>query len=269
MPIAIAKINTLIKSRPVPSSDLPDEDLVVIAAGQRIGYVTQADAADQHLLIKFSSEINNRWSGYLFAPHWDFPEMPEIPDKKKKTSIETAVPVRNVSQPDQVTCQSACIAMVLKDRSVSSIRSELVGMPGGAGSPLNMGQVLSKRLGSRYSFDGDASLAEARDWLKNGEFLITHGWFTDSGHVIGLDGVEIDPGTLSYRFNVKDPWSEFDGPSWSYNRPDIAFYDGFYSARLMYASCVSSTSRWDAQRIYHRGELDSKRGGAWMHRIRP
>jgi hypothetical protein len=172
-----------------------------------------------------------------------------------------------LSQPDAVTCQSTCICMATGLTDVYGIRSTLE-RKGDPGNPYVMGEVLSNHLGNRYNFDVDASLGDMREWLKSGEFLISHGWFTGSGHVVGMDGVEIDPKTMSYRFNMRDPWDEFDAPSWSYLGRSNKF-DGFYSSRCIYAACVAGQSRRDAANIYRRGELDSAKKGAWVHRIKP
>jgi hypothetical protein len=172
-----------------------------------------------------------------------------------------------LSQPDSATCQSTCVAMAIGTDQVFDIRSRLVQI-GDPGNPYTMGTILHQKLGARYLFEEDASLTQMREWLQAGEFLITHGWFTGSGHVVGMDGVEIDPKTMSYRFNMRDPWDEFDAPSWSYLGRSNKF-DGFYSSRCIYAACVAGQSRGDAAAIYRRGELDSARKGAWVHRVRP
>lgn len=170
-----------------------------------------------------------------------------------------------ISQPDAVTCQSTCIAMATGIDDVPDIRQQLINL-GDPGNPYTMGQVI-KRYRSNYEFDENASLSQMREWLKAGEFLITHGWFTGSGHVIGLDGVRIDPARLSYAFDVRDPWSEFDFKRWDYNNPAVDRFDGFYSSWGIYAACVAGQSRGDAAAIYRRGELDSEHKGAWVHRI--
>lgn len=172
-----------------------------------------------------------------------------------------------IEQPDSQTCQSACLKMAGVPLDVMSIRQSLLSL-GDAGSPQNMGLVAKRYLGARYSFDEDASLKDCQKWLKDGEFLITHGWFTGSGHVIGLDGLELDEKSLSYRLNVKDPWGEFNASRWAYNLPGNS-YDGFYSSWLIYAACVAGKSQLDAESIYRRGELDSSKGGMWVHRIKP
>jgi hypothetical protein len=181
---------------------------------------------------------------------------------------QSALAALNLSQPDASTCQSACVAMAIRNPDIAAIRAKLVSMPEGAGRPANMGVILRAKYGGRYIFDNNASLNDCRDWLKGGEFLITHGWFTRSGHVICLDGLELDAKTLGYRFSVKDPWSEFNAPSWIYSGGS-RFFDGYYSSRCIYAACVKSQSVYDAKAIYRRGELDSARQGAWIHRIRP
>jgi hypothetical protein len=172
-----------------------------------------------------------------------------------------------LSQPDARTCQSTCIAMATGQADIMGIRAKLEAT-GEPGDPYNMGRLLKAYYGDRYDFDDNACMSEIRDWLKAGEFLITHGWFTGSGHVICLDGVAIDPKTMSYKISVKDPWSEFSGRSWSYNNPSVHKFDGYYSSYLLYAAIVAGQSVWDAATIYRRGELDSMKKGAWIHRIK-
>jgi hypothetical protein len=174
-------------------------------------------------------------------------------------------------QIDGETCQSTCIVNAFggtKD-DIRSIRSRLVAMPGGAGDPYNMGVILKEKFGDRYIFDDNACLSECREWLKSGELLITHGWFTGSGHVIILDGITIDPRTLGYKISVKDPWSEFNFLAWAYDNPSINRFDGDYSSHGLYAAIVASTGVSDAISIYQRRELDSMRKGAWIHRVLP
>jgi hypothetical protein len=180
---------------------------------------------------------------------------------------KTQVLALNLSQPDPHTCQAACIGMAVRDPSVIDVRRKLDKLPGGAGAPANMGTVLKSYLGKRYSYNGAASLNDMIQYLKGGELLITHGWFTGSGHVIALDGLK-DPTNGSYLFNVKDPWSEFDGPSWRYNSPGVHFYDGFYSVNIIYAACVVGVSAGDAA-AHYRDDPDYTRKSAWVHRIMP
>jgi hypothetical protein len=172
-----------------------------------------------------------------------------------------------LSQPDAYTCQSACVCMALGLTDIAGMRARLCSL-GEAGDPYVMGEVLRAQLGDRYEFNDNASLSEIREWLKAGEFLISHGWFTGSGHVIALDGVAIDPTTLSYKISVKDPWGEFSFGSWAY-LPGADHFDGYYSPWGLYAAIVVGHGPGHAAEIYRRGELDSSRKGAWVHRIKP
>lgn len=193
---------------------------------------------------------------------------PSIPADQSKVIEEykTVLKVSNFSQPDGHTCQSACIAMAVNDADIYGIRRRLEATGLAAGDTAAMARVI-KTYTSKYKFESNASLNQVYDWLEAGEFLITHGWFTNSGHVICLDGVELNPKTLSHRISVKDPWSEFDAKSWSYKNKSIKFYDGYYSSQCIYASCVASSSAQNARSIYNRSELNSARQGMWVHRF--
>jgi lysozyme len=184
------------------------------------------------------------------------------PTPAERRQWVTQIKALNLSQPDAFTCQSASIGMGVGDRDVAGIRRKLVAR-GTAGDPAVMAAVI-RTYGRPYRYESNASLAKCREWLKNGEFLITHGWFTGSGHVICLDGLQ--RASSAYRFDVKDPWSEFNAASWRYDLGG-KFFDGFYSELLIYATCVASTSVGTAQSIYRQGRVDANRGGMWVHRF--
>lgn len=184
----------------------------------------------------------------------------------EQTEWATVVQALNLSQPDAYTCQAACIGMAVGDRDVLGIRRKLeaIGTPG---SPAVMGRVIED-YGVPYEFHGDACLEDVRKWLKEGCLLITHGWFTRSGHVICLDGLRQEPRSSRFSISVKDPWSEFDGPTWSY-QSNLRFFDGYYSELMIYAACVAGSSRDDAASRYKAGAVDPARRGAWVHRFMP
>lgn len=179
----------------------------------------------------------------------------------------TRVRALNLSQPDASTCQAACIAMAVGDKNIAGIRSRLLAA-GNPGKPSVMSKIIKTYKNVNYILDENASLEKVCTWLKNGELLITHGWFTNSGHVIILDGLAQNPATKGYSYDVKDPWSEFDGPSWSYKKSS-KFFDGFYSEYIIYAACVAGSSAASAASIYKTRRLDMKRGGMWVHRFAP
>ena len=182
-----------------------------------------------------------------------------------RTQWVTQIKALNLSQPDASTCQAACIGMAVGDRDVAGIRRRLLAR-GSAGSPSVMASVI-REYGLPYTLDEDASLAKCYGWLKAGEFLITHGWFTGSGHVICLDGLRADSTPGRYSFDVKDPWSEFNVKTWAYDLGS-KFFDGFYSDLLIYATCVAGTSASSARAAHGAGKVDTGRGRMWVHRFR-
>ena len=186
------------------------------------------------------------------------------PTPAERRQWVTQIKALNLSQPDAFTCQSASIGMGVGDRDVAGIRRKLVAR-GAAGDPDVMAAVI-RSYNRPYILDKNASLAKCYEWLKAGEFLITHGWFTNSGHVICLDGLKSASEPGSYVFDVKDPWSEFNVQTWRYDLGG-KFFDGFYSELLIYATCVASTSVGTAQSIYRQGRVDANRGGMWVHRF--
>jgi GH24 family phage-related lysozyme (muramidase) len=184
------------------------------------------------------------------------------PTATERSQWVTQIKALNLSQPDSVTCQAACIGMAVGDRDIMKIRGELIGR-GDAGSPAVMAAVI-RNYGRPYIYDGNASMAKIYQWLKAGEFLITHGWFTGSGHVICLDGLKRQGN--GYSIDVKDPWSQFNESAWAYNLGS-KFFDGFYSDRCIYAACCAGASVADAKRVYQTGKVDTARGGMWVHRF--
>lgn len=182
-----------------------------------------------------------------------------------RTEWATLIRALNLSQPDAVSCQSACLGMATGNRDIAGIRQRLRSM-GNPGDPATMARyVRSLQPAVKYQYTGDACLEDVYAWLKAGELLITHGWFTSSGHVICLDGLRANPNG-SKSISVKDPWSEFDAPTWSYSTTS-RFYDGYYSDRCIYAACVAGFNVIDARRIYNTSKVDTRRGGMWVHRF--
>jgi hypothetical protein len=169
-----------------------------------------------------------------------------------------------VPQPNNLLCQSACIAMVLRTTDVDGIRADLVSQ-GQAGDPGVMGNYLEPRVKS-YKFLVDGSLNDAKKALDEGCAVITHGWFTDEGHVITLIGYEADPVTLSYRFIVHDPWAEYNFPKGDHD--DSQSGEGVrYSSYGIYATCVASAGYDHARDLYREKRLKSNEQNAWLHII--
>ena len=182
----------------------------------------------------------------------------------ERTEWVTKIKALNLSQPDAYTCQAACIGMAVGDKDIPKIRRNLLAQ-GIAGDPAVMGRVI-RTYGRPYKYESNANLAQVYEWLKAGEFLITHGWFTGSGHVICLDGLKARAINNRHDLNVKDPWSEFNAATWRYDSSS-KFFDGFYTDRLIYAACVAGAGNADAKRVYNSGAVDTAKAGMWVHRF--
>ncbi|MBE9033488.1 hypothetical protein IQ266_27540 [filamentous cyanobacterium LEGE 11480] len=181
------------------------------------------------------------------------------------TTVKSYVGV--VTQPDEVSCQSACIyAVTGGNQTITQIRQELL-RDGVAGDPNNMATIMREMLApKKYELHLKASLKQMREWAQMGCSMITHGYFTGVGHVIVIDGWSSDKG-----FDVMDPYEEFFTGPWDYpyRWGKRQAYNGYYSELLIYAACVASQSRQDAARIYDRRSIDENQENAWCHVIFP
>lgn len=233
---------------------LAGEDLTKVVS-EELPRWNKADGKESEGLIKRRSEEVELFTGGPLKP---------APTPPERTQWVTKIKALNLSQPDSSTCQAACIGMAIGDSNVLNIRRKLLAK-GNAGNPAVMASVI-REYERPYVYDGDASLSDVYEWLKAGEFLITHGWFTGSGHVICLDGLRKNSDG-SYSLDVKDPWSEFNAPAWKYDKSS-KFYDGFYSDLCIYAACVAGTSVSSSRSIYQSGKVNANQGGMWVHRFK-
>ena len=168
-----------------------------------------------------------------------------------------------VAQPDEFTCQSACIAKAIGTTDVMRVRRELLASCQAgemAGSPSVMGRYLRSRV-KFYQFSDAGSINDICEFLQKpeGRMVITHGWFTASGHVISIVRAE------KRGFIVDDPYGEFSFTLWRYIRP--IGDDRLYPYAGIYAACVAGASLVDAKAIYARRELQMDYGNAWVHFI--
>lgn len=69
-------------------------------------------------------------------------------------------------------------------------------------SPTDLAKLL-QLYGYRDNFQADAKWSQVKTWLQNGKPCITHGWFTQSGHIVTLIGYN-DRGWI-----VNDPYGKW------------------------------------------------------------
>lgn len=191
----------------------------------------------------------------------------DLPQRRPLDLVRSKVEgmLGKTAQPDELTCQAACIGVLTGNKDIRGIRRSLLAL-GTPGEPRIMGKLLRQHFGDRYTYHRQASLEVAAQALERGAACITHGWFTKSGHVIVLNGIDSSP--ASTRYYVIDTWSQFNGPAWAYNLSDIGF-EGFYSDNLIYAACVGSSGPGEASDIYNSGLIDMELCNMWLHVVEP
>lgn len=161
-------------------------------------------------------------------------------------------------QPDELTCQSAAIGQSIGEKDVYKIREDLLSM-GTPGDPQVMGRYLKSRC-AFYRFDDKGSLSQAIDFLKKpNRAIITHGWFTRSGHVVTLSA------NHPKGFIADDPWGDFNFEGWTYVSDDGN--NKTWTFAQVYAAIVGSIGFEHAKTIYANRELDMNYGNAWFHLI--
>jgi hypothetical protein len=171
-----------------------------------------------------------------------------------------------VPQIDTITCQSAVIAKMIGYDDVAEVRAGLEEM-GNPGSPAVMGAYLRERV-QQYRYLPTASLNDLIFELAAGFKAITHGWFSDSGHVISIVGWDFK----AQSFIVDDPWFEFDFIGWTYAPHSDSGDDVHYSAKGIWATCVNGRDCRDAELAYHGrsklGQHEFAEKGMWLHLIK-
>lgn len=157
--------------------------------------------------------------------------------------------IKLVPQPDGVTCQSASIAMLAGTDDVYGIRASLLahGVPG---DPSNMNAELKHRVGSlgTVRLDTQCTFSRLLKGLEAGCAAILQGYFTEEGHVIVATG-RTEDGFIQ----VLDPWTEFQGHSFSYVGSSSYGYSGKYSYALIYSTCFEGQGYYDARNGYRKG----------------
>jgi len=101
-------------------------------------------------------------------------------------------------------------------------------------SPLDLAKLV-RAYGYQDDFQPDAKWDEVKDWLAAGNPIITHGWFTQSGHIIVIRGYN-DRGWI-----VNDPYGEWYEWGYDTNRTGE---DLTYSYGMMSHVCGTDGDLW-------------------------
>jgi hypothetical protein len=100
--------------------------------------------------------------------------------------------------------------------------------------PDHMAQLI-RLYGCRDTFTDRATVEAVKDWIDLGNPCITHGWFTESGHIIVMAGYD-DKG-----FIVHDPYGEWFKEGY---RTDLSGKNLHYSYNLIGRTCFPDSQFW-------------------------
>jgi uncharacterized protein YvpB len=241
-------VDTVLKQRPLQSSQLSDSEKQPVKAGTLFNLQSFAPSAD-HIKLALADKTfqgKNTWYVYQKAA--------VILDNNETTfpsAVKLSVPYYDQldnSENPYGTCNVTCMAMVLEylgaRRQYPQIRfpDELSQYCDKQGldrhEPLDLVKVV-KAYGCKDNFSKTASFQRVKEWLIQGNPAVVHGYFTPTGHIICLIGYN------SKGFVVNDPYGEI-----MYS-PYHSYYDIYasgagltYSYNLIYNTCCSDGEFW-------------------------
>lgn len=100
--------------------------------------------------------------------------------------------------------------------------------------PEHLAQLI-RIYGCEDKFTTQATIQQVKDWIDSGNPCITHGWFTESGHIIVIIGYD------DYGLIVHDPYGEWFHDGY---RTDLSGEELHYSYGLIKRTCHSDGQFW-------------------------
>jgi uncharacterized protein YvpB len=247
--------DTLLKTRPLQSTVLSDKEKYPIKAGTQLN-ITIFEVQRDHVKVTLSDEpIQNSRVWFLYGLHITIFEGNKqvYPTAQRPEKVQLDVPYK--SQMDNMecptgTCNVTSIAMGLeylkipRHQTSGQFEDELYDYALDKGldrhSPQDLAQIVND-YGGKDNFSENATTNQVKDWLAKGNPAVTHGYFTQSGHVIALVGYD------SAGFIVHDPYGEWYADGYDVNDPDGNNKKGrfqHYSYQMIQDTCMSDGQFW-------------------------
>jgi hypothetical protein len=241
--------NTIFKLQPIDSSMLPDDQKVMISANSMLN-VQSFDYAGNHIRLVLADESikgNSVW--FAYQPHVQL-----LNDGAPVTPSTVQLNVPYKSQVDNEknpfgSCNVTSIAMCLAYFGVQGnspgrqLEDELQDWLEERGldrhDPEHLVQVATA-YGCQDHFKTDVTVEEVKQWLAAGNPIVTHGFFTSSGHIVCVIGYN-DKG-----FIVHDPYGEWYADGYDRN-DDVNPEKGkavTYSYGMMQEICMCDGQFW-------------------------
>jgi uncharacterized protein YvpB len=245
--------NTVLKRKPLQSSELPEEQKQAISAGRQFkidSYTIERD----HVRCFLSEETikdTNIW--YAFGKHIKIFRESQVYPRTLPATIKLKVPYKsqrdNVLNPDGA-CNVTSIAMCLRFLGATPKRSEIqfedelynhaIQKGYSRHSPYDLAKIVQD-YGFRDDFRTNATIEQVRNWLADGNPVVIHGYFTDFGHIVAVAGYD------ERGFFVHDPYGEWFGWGYDLNEPGRNDRKGeyiHYSYTMIERLCIPDGNFW-------------------------
>lgn len=247
-PVLQIVTDTILKAKPIPSSELADEDKQGVKAGSVFDLVS-FDVVRNHVRVTLRKEsLGGSKIWYLFGQHVQIQEDGKLvyPKPKPKT-VKLDVPYK--SQLDNEynptgSCNVTSIAMCLQFLNASrrtgydQFEDELYQYAINNGlsrhDPNDLARIV-RAYGCQDTFKDNASIEEVQDWLAEGNPAVIHGYFTTFGHIMPVVGYDENG------FYVHDPYGEWFPDGYRTDR-NGAYLN--YSYRIIRRLCIPDGNFW-------------------------
>lgn len=268
-PITLEALQTtVLKLRPLDSSVLEANEKRTIQTGEKLN-LTFFETERKHIKLVLSQPLQDSATWHVYADHvrvfgGEKPMMPpEEPEDEKPVIAPTqdkpgqvklsSVPYKsqrdNNLNPDgacNVTSIAMCLeyCQVARRKSSGQFEDELYQYALDQGlsrhSPQDLAQIVQD-YGAKDALAIHATFDEVKAWLAAGNSAVTHGYFTDFGHIVVLVGYD-DTG-----FIVHDPYGEWFADGYDRNDPNGNNEKGkfqHYSYKLIHNTCAYDGEFW-------------------------
>ncbi len=245
--------NTVLKRKPIQSSELPEDQKHAIESGKQ--FQIDSYTIDRgHVRCFFSNDTfkdTNVW--YAFGKHVKIFRDTQVYPRTLPAALKLSIPYKsqrdNVLNPDGA-CNVTSIAMCLRylnaarKESAGQFEDELYNYASRKGysrhNPFDLAKIVQD-YGMRDEFRTDATIEQLRSWLADGNPAVIHGYFTDFGHIVAVTGYN------ELGFFVHDPYGEWFWWGYDLNDPDGNDSKGeslHYSYTMIERLCIPDGNFW-------------------------
>ena len=242
------KKDTILKSRPLQSSQLNDLEKHHISANQEFQLLAYAPVRNHFRIALRDSKYNNSGVWYVDAQHIEIYENDQrVYPPLRQNSIRIKVPYKskldnwyNPTGSCNVTAITSCLEYlgVPRNSNYGKFEDEVYEYALKKGysrhNPYHLAQIV-RDYGCRNTFKTHATIEEVKDWLLGENPVVIHSYFTAFGHLIV--GVGFDNEGLF----IHDPYGEWFATGY---RTDLSGAYLHYSDQLIRNVCMPDGSFW-------------------------